>query len=234
MKHFKRWLAVLLAAVLLFTTFLPAFAQPADTETQLVPGFSDDPIRREIKNLSELIPEGYHVTNLYYSDESEKTVFYIEGEPSAYGYIPYMWVDALGNEIPPEAEPFVVYDEPVAAGGTYPAYYDARTYDLITPTEHQIGGTCWAHAAAACIEANAIFKGYADAQTINVSEYQMVWNGLNGYYDGVSDSANDGAVSASIPYMLDRGGNATYISPASYAARLRKRMGCSFMRPHPP
>ena len=213
MRKLKAILSVLLAMLLAASVSAEAFAAiPASAPA---PDAQTAVIRSEMKALKRLIPKEFHLTNIHTTDISGKNVYYIEGEGSEYGLVPFQWVDAAGREIPLENLPFITAAANVGAGETFPAAYDARDYGYITPVENQVGGTCWAHAAAACLEANAIRKGIGSAEDINISEYHLVWNGLNGYYEGVTDSANDGLTSNDLAYMLGRGGNFMYISYAA-------------------
>ena len=54
--------------------------------------------------------------------------------------------------------------------------YDMREEapELLTPVKRQVGGTCWAHAAIACAEANLIKKGIAESG-IDLSEAHLIW-----------------------------------------------------------
>jgi len=91
-----------------------------------------------------------------------------------------------------------------ASNISLPERYDARDYGLVTAVEKQISGTCWAHATIAALESNAIKKGLAD-NTLNLSEYHLVWNTQNGYYAGVTDSKNDGLSKPDFSLALKNG-----------------------------
>ena len=205
MKKTKRLLACLTALLMALSVFacVPAALKTAAAVT---PAASTDRITAERAALQRNLPQGYTLTDRRYTDGTGETMYYITGKASVYGLKPGMWVDAAGNEIPPEKQPYVTYDANAGAGSTFPAAYDARDYGLITDVEYQMGGTCWAHAAAAVMEANAIKKGLATRDTVNLSEYYFVWYSQNGYYEGVTDPANDGT-NGNVLDLLDEGGN---------------------------
>ena len=224
MKTAKRTLSILLAVLLLLSVAPAAFAVPAReaapeaaTSGQAapaaapVPDASDAVIQRERAALQKLLPKSEHLTGVMHTEADGARMYYVEGEASVYGLLPARWVYADGSNVPPEKEPFVAYQASAGQGESFPATWDARTLGYITPVESQIAGTCWAHAAAAVMEANAVKKGLAAANEINLSEYQMVWFGLNGYCEGVTDSRNDGLTYGDTVDMLDRGGNYVYI-----------------------
>ena len=74
-----------------------------------------------------------------------------------------------------------------------PTTYDARSYNLITNVKDQGNyGTCWAHAAMACLEADAIKNGYYTKNNADFSEAHLVWFQKNPVDSSNSTSANDG------------------------------------------
>ncbi len=224
MKTAKRTLSILLAVLLLLGVCPAAFAAPAGEEpaapeaaaaaAPVLPDAPDALIQRERTTLQKVLPKSERLTGIMHTAADGTRMYYVEGEASVYGLLPARWVYADGSNVPPEKEPFVTYQANAGQGESFPASWDARTLGYITPVESQIGGTCWAHAAAATMEANAVKKGLATADAINISEYQMVWFGLNGYCEGVTDSRNDGLTYDDLIDMMDRGGNYGYIGYA--------------------
>ena len=217
----KPWkpLSVFLTLLMLVTVMSPAGLAEANAGHVHTPApIADDSQTAAAPGTAALfekrIPAGFHKTGLSVTDENGRQIFYLEGKASEYGYVPYLWVDAEGFALPPEEQPFVTYEANAGAGQTFPSSYDARDDGLITPVERQIGGTCWAHAAAAVMEANAIKQGLATADSVNISEYQLLWYGYNGYYAGVTESRNDGMTGQSTYDILERGGNPTVIGYA--------------------
>lgn len=65
----------------------------------------------------------------------------------------------------------VVFDSPIS--------YDARTENLVTPVKEQVGGTCWAYAAASAIETAMIKNKLATKDTVDLSEAFLVYYGYN-------------------------------------------------------
>ena len=179
MKRTRRLLALVLGVLLLIPgtpLILPAGAAAATAA-------SDTPVP----------PAGYHLTGRTFDDETYGTLYYVSTESSPEGWVDGYWMTADGKRADKRALP-TDYDEETAnaRSADLPAAYDARSDGLITPVENQIGGTCWAHAAVACMEANAIKQGLADANGIDFSEYHMPWFIRNGRYENESSSANDG------------------------------------------
>lgn len=156
------------------------------------------------------IPNGYHYTGRLYEDEFGSRFYYIEGEPSEYGLIDGYWIDDAGEKLKWEDTPLVAIEPSADADEPLPAKYDARDDGLVAPVENQTGGTCWAHAAASCMESNAIKKGFATKDTIDFSEYYLAWHGRNSYYNGVDDAANDGIICTNSDEILNGGGNYNY------------------------
>lgn len=72
-----------------------------------------------------------------------------------------------------------------------PEKYDTRDYITIPAIRNQgIFGTCWAHAAAACMEINLIKKGLSGAD-INLSELQMAYFAYNSAKDPLELISDD-------------------------------------------
>ncbi|MGN1195850.1 MAG: C1 family peptidase, partial [Acutalibacteraceae bacterium] len=198
MKNFKKTLSVFLAFLFLMTSIpVVQFTAASDTAAATL----------KTEKALPALPDGYSFSGRTFIDEYNNTFYYIESEPSEYGLVNGYWIDQYGNKIDETRDEVVV----CADGDTsdeqsgFPSSYDARDYGYITPVEDQIGGTCWAHAAIACMEANAIKQGIAD--TIDLSEYHTVWYSKNGYFEGETDSANDGRVISDLSDILDSGGS---------------------------
>ena len=198
-RKFNRLISVLLV-LLMFFSAVPAnvFAFEAD-----MPEFTPDTITDPI------LPEGFSLTGRTELDENGNTIWEAETQASEYGLVNVIWVDAYGDKVQnpdaPLAYPVNKDGVPVVKGETLPSDYDARDYGLITPVEYQVGGTCWAHAATACVE-TAYLKNFGT--TYDLSEYHAAWFAKNSYYEGVTDSANDGLSKADIVSgVLDAGGN---------------------------
>jgi len=169
------------------------------------------------------LPDGYSYYGESYIDEANNIFFYISRPDGNFGLSEGYWINEKGTRV---ASPFgaeksseqvlrLTADKAVASSVTettdsssLPAAYDGRDYGLVTEVESQISGTCWAHAAIASIESSAIKQGLCD-NTVNLNEYHTVWNSLNGYYEGSTDSRNDGYVAADLKKMLSNGGSAS-------------------------
>ncbi|MDD6312738.1 MAG: leucine-rich repeat protein, partial [Firmicutes bacterium] len=204
MKKFKKSLSVFLALLFLMTSMpvVQFTAAPVVTTKN-----------QETEKALPVLPDGYSFSGRTFIDEYDNTYYYIESEPSEYGLVLGHWIDEHGNKVDEYADSAVWADDtsdkdPVS----FPSSYDARDYGYITPVEDQIGGTCWAHAAAACIEANAIKKGIVT--TADISEYHTVWYSQNGYFEGETDSANDGYIASSVLNALNAGGNVYDVADA--------------------
>ena len=73
---------------------------------------------------------------------------------------------------------------------TLPSSYDARNYNYVTPVKNQGSyGSCWAHAAMACVESNMIKNGIhvgtgsAATTSLNLSETQHCFFNYTSAYD---------------------------------------------------
>ncbi|MGN1195297.1 MAG: leucine-rich repeat protein, partial [Acutalibacteraceae bacterium] len=205
MKKFKKTLSVFLALLFIMTSMpiVQFTAAPVVTaETQ------------KTEKALPALPDGYSFSGKTFIDEYDNTFYYIESEPSEYGLVIGYWVDEYGNRVDEYADSVVYADdtsdeEPVS----FPSSYDARDYGYITPVEYQIGGTCWAHSAIACLETSAIKKGLTDS--IDLSEYHTVWYSKNGYFENNTASANDGYIAGTLSGILDNGGNAWDVADAA-------------------
>ncbi len=171
-------------------------------------------LRQEAPHGLENLPAGFHDTGTVYESEKGDLYYYLESEPSESGWIEPLWIDARGNAMDSVFEPFLGQTELPSSSDSaprrapaLPAAYDARAEGLVTPVRHQNSGTCWMFAAVAVMEANAIKKGLATSETIDLSEYHLVRNSLSGYYPGVTDAANDGDAPSSLANALNNGGN---------------------------
>ena len=202
MKTFKRITSLLLISVMMLTAFpLSLFVTAADDNMIIEP-----------TDIS--LPSGYHFAGKTNIDENGTEIFYIEDEPSEYGLVHEKWIYSDGREAKdPDITP--AYDR--TADGLdrkngFPDSYDSRKLGIITPVEFQAGGTCWAHSSISCIETAYLKQGLGSA--IDLSEYHTVWYSKSGYYDGITDSKNDGQVYKDINNVLDEGGNTDDISRA--------------------
>jgi len=186
-----------------------------DTATQ--PEVSEDPI----------VPEGYSYYGEMVIDEDGTARYYVSKAMGDSGVAVGFWIDQYGNRLTEREDEEIlqsVSEEKFYKVGSvspdtdrenspYPSSYDARDYGYVTAMEYQISGTCWAHATVAALETNAIKQGLADNR-LNLNEYHVVWNCANGYYEGITDSLNDGYVAADLKAMLGNGGTP---SKAGYA-----------------
>ncbi|MCH5198603.1 MAG: leucine-rich repeat protein, partial [Oscillospiraceae bacterium] len=210
MKKYNKPITIVLAALMLLSS-LPITALPVSalaSKSVLQPEIADAFVPP--------IPDGYHFTGITYKNEFGKMIYYIEGEPSEYGWVDGYWINVAGDPIEREEDPFIYADKAVNANEVYfPSKYDAREMGYVTPVEDQIGGTCWAHAAVACMEANAIKKGYGTKDSIDFSEYYIAWYARQGYYQGISDAANDGYAFKNLDVVLNGGGNPSRVGDAT-------------------
>ena len=206
MKKSQQILSFLLSVLLLFSvvpmTALTASALPADT--------TDEAVAEVLPPL----PKGFHFTETTKPGKYGDTYYYVETNPSSSGMIIGCWIDKEGRfaDLP---APLAAADGNVREGTSFPAQYDARDEDLITPVEEQIGGTCWAHAAVACMEANAIKSGLATKDTIDLDEYYFAWFGRQGYDANAEGSRYDGMSLVNQDKILS-GGNETNIANAAF------------------
>ena len=101
-----------------------------------------------------------------------------------------------------------------------PAKYDSRDLGIITAVRDQGGyGTCWAHAALACVETYMIKNKIIDATTgkaattdINLSENHLAWYTYTDAYDALGMLDGDSAwaipnANEGVESYLDVGGN---------------------------
>ena len=94
------------------------------------------------------------------------------------------------------------------AEGDLPGYYNSCDLGYVTPVKQQFYGTCWAHAAIACVETYMLRHGVAapdagaTADTLDLSEYHLAWFSFTDAYDEagmlagertvLTDPANEG------------------------------------------
>lgn len=85
----------------------------------------------------------------------------------------------LGYIMPEEVKNMTIEERAALVGGTvytaepqnFPETFDLREYGLVSPVKNQGAfGTCWAHAACAAMESNALMMGYGE---YDLSEYQL-------------------------------------------------------------
>ena len=193
MKSARKATACFLAFLLLLSVWSAAFAAaPTGTEKPDA-ATSGGVIDAALHVPAWAIPAGFHLTAQTFTDDTGKTWYYAQTAPSKNGLVRFKWLDAAGRELPAGALPGVTVVSATAEDvADAPETWDARTLGYLTPVKNQIGGTCWAHGTIACVEANAIRQGLADPDTLDLSEYHLAWNGLNGYYEGETDGRNDG------------------------------------------
>ncbi len=121
-----------------------------------------------------------------------------------------VFVDDDGNEINMNElnENYADEDSSYNAGDL-PATYDARKDNLVTSVKKQNPyGTCWAHAAINCLEADAIKKGYYTKDNADFSESHLVWFAYNPISSSNSSSLNDGCDNVSdLKDAFNGGGN---------------------------
>ena len=99
----------------------------------------------------------------------------------------------IQEEVPVSASDSVQGKARVSRSASYPEYYDSRG---TLPTARNQGSydTCWAFAAMACAEANAIKKGYVTAQNADFSEYQLAYFSYNHRTDPLGNTEGDSSV----------------------------------------
>ena len=195
----KRMLSLILSVLLVLTCCPAAFAAP---QAEIV---------AETQDVRPPLPEGFRFSAFDYEDETGGHCYYIETEPSASGYIYGYWIDQNGTPLRKPGAARVRSSAKTAQ--TFAPSYDARDLGYITPVEYQTGGSCWAHAATAVMEANAIKKGYATLGEIDLDEYYFIWFGRKGYDANATGSRYDGLVTSDD--LLNDGGNALYIANAT-------------------
>ncbi len=208
MKTTKRWVASLLV-VLMLLTCAPLTVLPAAAET----GMSAEETDAASQMTLPPLPKGLHFTGTTRTDENGNIYFYLESDPSKTGLVLECWVDCKGRfaDLP---APLTTADGNVRAGTSFPAQYDARDDDLITPVEDQIGGTCWAHAGVACMETNAIKQGLATKDSIDLDEYYFAWFGRQSFDANRTESRYDGKSLVNQEKVFS-GGNETVIASAT-------------------
>ena len=192
-------LLLLLVCALPFAAFAQSAAEPEAQEIVLPP-----------------LPNGFSFTGVTRVDAEGNTLFYCENETSDSGLVMGLWLDETGKEAL-QTEEFPLSQRVGGrkrAESNIPSFYDARQDGLLTPIKLQIGNTCWAYASVACMETNAIKKGIATADSIDLSEPHLVWFGRNAYVDGETDARNDGLCASSAEFAVNRGGNSSYVERA--------------------
>ena len=197
MKKLRSCLAVVLALLLVCAVPFAAFAQVREADRPLPP-----------------LPQGFAFTGETRPGADGGTLYYAENETSENGLVMGVWFDENGAQAEEFETLFTSASGRRRAEQQLPAAYDARNDALLTPIKLQVGNTCWAFSSVACMEANAIKKGLATAQSIDLSEGHLIWFGRNAYFDGESDPRNDGLAAASAANAVNVGGNASYVAGA--------------------
>ena len=212
MKNIKKSMAIILAIIMILSSLPTAGLTAFATET-------DEPVFISGEMIDPLVPEGYYFTGKTNTDQYGTTIYQIDTLDSDEVLPIDLWVYADGKaaqnpdvlpaypDTDSDGEPDVMVDIE-----DLPAAYDSRDYGYITPVENQIGGSCWAHTAVACVEANYIKQGFGE--TIDLSEYHTVWYSKNGYFKNNTDSLNDGYEIKNEADILGKGGNTTDVSNA--------------------
>lgn len=91
-------------------------------------------------------------------------------------------------------------------GTTIPSKYDEREKDSLTPVRNQGPfGTCWAHAALACVESSISKQNLAPKETLNFSETALAHFTYSSITDPLGGTEGDNN-SISTSYM-NKGGN---------------------------
>ncbi len=212
MKNIKKSMTIILAIIMILSSLTTAGLTAFATET-------DEPVFIGGEMIDPIVPEGYYFTGKTNTDQYGTTIYQIDTLDSDEVLPIDLWVYADGKaaqnpdvfpaypDIDSDGEPDVMVDI-----DNLPAAYDSRDYGYITPVENQIGGSCWAHTAVACVEANYIKQGFGE--TIDLSEYHTVWYSKNGYFKNNTDSLNDGYEIKNEADILGKGGNTTDVSNA--------------------
>ena len=104
--------------------------------------------------------------------------------------------------------------DPMSEKASLPSSYDSRSYGYVTSVKNQNPyGSCWAHAAMACVESYMIKEGVpvdsgAAATTgLNLSETQHCFFNYSSAYDAEGMTAGDKSTLTGSDGCLDAGGN---------------------------
>jgi len=195
----KKLLSLLLALLMLVSVLpLSIFADTDETQVPI-----DDSLPQIVYELPP-IPEGYSYSGRHFTDEFGNTVYYICQSGGEQGLVFGYWIDQNGDPLPDDTAAWLsgITEKKSASAGkllkapsSLPESYDARDEGLVSPVKAQIGGTCWAFASMAALESNALKQGLADKENKpDLNEYHLIWNVYDGYYNGVTDSRNDGSI----------------------------------------
>lgn len=204
MKISKRLFAILLAMLMLLGSvpMSEAFAVQTAEDKPKVFEYRPDEAEEPWK-----IPDGYVFTGKTNYGKSGERIFQLLRNGGIGGFGDIMWISADGREVDnPDIHTLTFTNLPkgsVKGSVSQNPTYDARDYGYVMPVEDQVGGSCWAHAICAAAESNYIKKGYAD--TVDFSEYHMVWYALNGYSTENNYSDNDGYYFINPEDVIDNG-----------------------------
>lgn len=119
-----------------------------------------------------------------------------------------IYTDEDGKEVDMDELYAELAEEDSAYFDSIVSSYDARTKNRITSVKNQNPyGTCWAHAAMNCLEADAITKGYFTTSTADFSEAHLVWFANNPRASSGTASAQEGTNNTNTTAIANRGGN---------------------------
>ena len=116
-------------------------------------------------------------SNVYTTFAEEETPDYTLGRPMTdeeiakqKSYEPKSFTTLPAFEVPESAKTYGKH------GAYYPASYDSRTYNLITPVKYQAETNwCWAYSAASVLETAMIKAGISDVNNTDLSEASLAY-----------------------------------------------------------
>ena len=191
MQSLKRLLAVLLAALLIVGVFPMVGSavekEPAENKVE------ENEIEEFVPANPEVPEHNYGLVNQYHVGTKAVTDAYLRGES----------LEING----------VTVTEPVR--DDLPSTWDSRNYNWVTAVKDQNPyGSCWAHAAVACVESymikNAIpvgSTGSTATTSLNLSETQHCYFNYSSAYDAENMTVGDKCTLTGSDSCLDSGGN---------------------------